>query len=443
MLRSFILPAGVILNVAPYAFLCFIPFRKRLRFPIHILGLVLLLIAAIEFLIYFFVRNMPYFVEQVIFFGFFAVYFVVYLCSIRIKISKLIFIFLVTADYAAIVIGISNYLEIHFFPNCSHVGGYSGQLILLHLMVYSVTVPASTYILMKKIVPLLEIENKAWKRLWIIPLMYLLTIVTFSGSDSDRLVSGWQYITVTVTMAIAGYVVLYIIIEMLIKTDETANLRENFRMMEILIGFQKRDYEQMSRQIVETRIARHDLRRNLLLVEEFVRSGKYAELQVFLDNFKNTLPQSAEEEAISENKAVNAILQYYNEIAKAESIRLWMNVQIPKLTEYSDVELCIVFGNCIENAIEACRAVSEEQRYIRIKARMHGDILGIVIDNGFDGNVKVVDGRFISKKRGNAEGIGLSSVKAIAEKYSGKAIFTFNKSEFQASVILHNLKKEI
>jgi hypothetical protein len=441
MPASFILSAGTFLHVAPYAVLCCYPFRHRLRLPPRILGPLLLLLAAAEFLIYLFVRNMPYFVEQAVFFLFLSAYFVVYLFAVRLNVCKLVFIFLVNTDYAAIVVGISNFLEIHLFPHCRHVGGYSVPLILLHLLLFAVTVPADAYIITKKIIPLLDLENiKAWRRLWLIPLMFLLTVVIFSGSDSDSLVSSWQYITVTATMAVAGYVVLYIIIEMLLRTDESAALREKTKTMETLLGFQKREYEKMSRQIAETRAARHDLRHHLSLVETYLQSENYGALREYLNEYRSSLPQSAGP-PVSEHYAVNAILQHYAEIARAEHIRVRINIQIPRKTGFSDSDLCIVFGNCLENAIEACRAIPDGGRYINIKAKVHGDILGMAVDNSFDGAVQVKDGKFISKKRVNEEGIGLSSIKAIADKYNGKAIFSFDQCEFQTSIIL-NMKEK-
>jgi hypothetical protein len=434
-----ILPAGALLNVLPYALLCILPFRKYFKFPLPIVSAILIVPAVTEFSIYYFIQSMPYFVEQLVFFIFLAVYLLIYLFIIRIDILKLIFVFFIITNYAAVIVGISNHIEIHRFPSVSHFGGYSLQLILIHLIVFLITVPLYAYILIKLITPLMETENRAWKLLWIIPFMSFAATVIYSGSDSDHLINSWQYIMVTSTKAIVSYIVLLVIVEMLLKTDETAKLKDKYKKMEMLIDFQKREYEQINHRIAETKILRHDQLHHLAVVDGFLNSGDLIALKAYLDEYRKTFPQGGEE-PVSENYTVNAILQHYAEIAQAESIRMRMNIQIPKVTGYSDVELCIVFGNCIENAIEACRAVSADKRYIRIKARMHGDVLGIVIDNGFDGKVKVVDGKFISKKRGNTEGMGLSSVTAIADKYNGKAIFTFNECEFQASVILNNKK---
>ena len=91
-------------------------------------------------------------------------------------------------------------------------------------------------------------------------------------------------------------------------------------------------------------------------------------------------------------------------------------------------------GNCIENAVEACRRFDGE-RYIKIRSKKTYEMFTVIIVNSFDGNLKKEGDRFMSRKR-DGEGIGISSVKAIAEKYGEPALFEAEGNEFKATVIL-------
>ena len=62
-------------------------------------------------------------------------------------------------------------------------------------------------------------------------------------------------------------------------------------------------------------------------------------------------------------------------------------------------------------------------------------MLAITIDNSFDGKLNKKDDAFMSLKH-KGEGIGISSVKAIAEKYGGAAQFEAKENVFQVSVML-------
>jgi sensor histidine kinase YesM len=55
------------------------------------------------------------------------------------------------------------------------------------------------------------------------------------------------------------------------------------------------------------------------------------------------------------------------------------------------------------------------------------------VDNSFEGSLHPVDGVFFSSKR-KGEGIGLTSVRAIANRYDGSARFEDKEGVFQASV---------
>lgn len=95
----------------------------------------------------------------------------------------------------------------------------------------------------------------------------------------------------------------------------------------------------------------------------------------------------------------------------------------------------MLLGNLLENAIEAADTAMKK-RYIQFKMVCSANMLAITMDNGFGGSVKVEGGHYITTK-GQHLGIGLQSVTAIAEKYSGFAEFSHEEDVFHSSVMLH------
>ena len=137
-----------------------------------------------------------------------------------------------------------------------------------------------------------------------------------------------------------------------------------------------------------------------------------------------------------ENKAVSAILSHYVGICKGEQIEFHTKLIVPEMSETSlNSDLAIIFGNLLENAIEACLKIDQEKRLIRISSDMSYDMLIVTMDNSYDGNFLSVDGRFCSTKR-EGFGIGLSSVQSVARKYYGDAKFEDKDGYFQSSVYL-------
>ncbi|MCI2106701.1 MAG: GHKL domain-containing protein [Intestinimonas sp.] len=440
MNNPLLLSLGTFLDVAPYAFLCYFPFRDKLKLSGKKLLALLSVPAITEFLIFYFYQPITYQFVQCIFFLFLTIYFLIYLATVRVTFPKLFYIFLLNTDYGGIMILISNYLEISFFPNHTHIGGYS--LTVFTLVASVIAIPLGVNVIHKKATALLSLENtKAWGSLWVVPLMFFLILVSMACVDNDAWVRSWPYIIMTVTMAVGGCVVLYMVSKMLIETDKNATLREDVRMFKMQLVFQKSAYEKLSSRITEIKAARHDLRHHLSVIETYLQLKKYDDLQRYLDEYKSSLPDNREF-FLCENSAANVIVLHYVEAAANEGIFVKTSLHLPQKIKISDMDLCIVLGNCIENALEACRRMESGPKYIHVKSKIHGDILGIVVDNSFDGKVEVRNGKFLSRKRNNEEGLGIASVRAIAAKYRGTALCRYDEKEFRVSVML-NLREDL
>jgi len=95
-----------------------------------------------------------------------------------------------------------------------------------------------------------------------------------------------------------------------------------------------------------------------------------------------------------------------------------------------------MFGNLLENAVEACGRQSSGERYIRLWAGPSLGTYSITVENSFEGDPRREGSGFLSSK-GPRMGVGVSSVRATAKKYGGRAVFEAEAGLFRASVILH------
>jgi len=105
----------------------------------------------------------------------------------------------------------------------------------------------------------------------------------------------------------------------------------------------------------------------------------------------------------------------------------------------SDPDLCCLFSNLMENAVEACLRIKTGQRNIRVAVvRPAQDSLTICVWNSTDGEVQADGDTFLSSKTEGRKGYGLLSIKSIAEKYDGTARFSWDKAKrvFESSVTL-------
>ena len=110
-------------------------------------------------------------------------------------------------------------------------------------------------------------------------------------------------------------------------------------------------------------------------------------------------------------------------ICRERGIDFTVRLNVPADTEQiTDAELCVIFGNLLENAVEACGRMSEGRKFIRLNSAVHLGTLTITMDNSFDGQVRQENGKFRSSKRDDF-GVGLSSIQEVARKCGGEARF--------------------
>ena len=139
-------------------------------------------------------------------------------------------------------------------------------------------------------------------------------------------------------------------------------------------------------------------------------------------------------EKYCDNVVVGAALGFYIQTAREEGVKIRVRVQVPATNrDISDASLCVIFGNLLENAIEACRLVKGE-RFIKLSARVNGEMLFITMDNCSPGGSVQKSGGLFASVKGAGRGLGLSSVCSIAERHGGSARFRDENGVFQSEV---------
>ena len=108
----------------------------------------------------------------------------------------------------------------------------------------------------------------------------------------------------------------------------------------------------------------------------------------------------------------------------------------PKDCPVSGADITVLLGNLLENAVEACKRDRGKEKFIKLRVKQRGQsMLLILMDNTCTAPVAFEDGTPLSSKR-EGFGIGVSSVREIAGRYSGAVQLKQEDGVFRASVRL-------
>lgn len=224
-------------------------------------------------------------------------------------------------------------------------------------------------------------------------------------------------------------------IQELLDIRQKASLLEYERStLEIQLNEHRKYNSLISESKAELQKLRHDLRHQLIVIKEMA-TNNYEGLEDFISCSINNIP-SAEIKEYCENTGVNFIVSYYASLCENNGISLLSNLTVPEVDNLQLTnDLCVILGNMLENAIDACKQMEDGHKFITINSKLHHKTLVITMDNSFDGNYIVENGRARSSKR-NGFGIGLSSIKSLAQKYNGNVEFKKQEDVFLSSVLL-------
>ena len=197
---------------------------------------------------------------------------------------------------------------------------------------------------------------------------------------------------------------LYVLIlNSILELMERRKMTEELQVAKRLLYQQREHYHQILDYIEQVRIIRHDFRHHIHALLNMDRDAQARYLRDLQKELDNTAAQT-----FCQNQAVNGLLQEYAGRCQDNQVELDTNLDLPETIPIDDLTLCIVIGNLLENALDACRRFSGP-RFIRIRCRWGSNHLELLVENSFDGQVRKIGGELLSRKQEG--GLGLLSIR--------------------------------
>lgn len=229
------------------------------------------------------------------------------------------------------------------------------------------------------------------------------------------------------TMLLLFYAMFYLMAKSLNK-NYLLNQKNHF------LSMQQIQYKTLQSAIEETRQARHDMRHHFSALTALANRKEWKELEDYLALVQENIPDS--ELNFCGNSAVDGVAGHYCLRYKENEIPFSIKLDLPYKLPISEMDMCLVMSNLLENALEASLRTNKAKRYVKIEAYIHSNnVVLLTVENAFDGAINEKDGVFQSSKR-RGDGVGIQSIRRIAEKNGGYCRFTAENGVFCANVML-------
>lgn len=289
-----------------------------------------------------------------------------------------------------------------------------------------------------------ELSPSLWK------LMLMLTLSPFGIMISVILLrSPYSSIAGTVIADAALFLVVMLSFAGLLRALVVLDRQQRLEQENALVLLNQRYYENMEQQQFEIRRLRHDMANHLQTLLALPQQQKDDYIRGMIDN-----PAFGQVLSWCGDSTVNAVLTAKESLMRQRNIKFSARVDLPGELPFEKADLCAVFANALDNAVEGCMNLEEPLREIHLDARLGQGILAVNIKNACEGvrtGEESAQGKAGRKNAGPAgeaylpqttkkdaqnHGFGLKSIQKTVKKYGGNMEIKREEQSFQLFLYL-------
>lgn len=182
---------------------------------------------------------------------------------------------------------------------------------------------------------------------------------------------------------------------------------------------------------------KHDYHHHTQAMQMLLENQQYSELNNYLVQFNSDFTNLTSMVSTG-NPTLDAILSSKILIAKSHGITVEQTIFLPEKLSIPQTDLCIVLGNLLDNAIEACNKLKNQQQppYINITINIHKGMLYFKVVNSSNGIYLFDNKKLISTKKQPEHGYGFHNINKIVENYGGFFYYVPENNSFVATIMI-------
>lgn len=217
-----------------------------------------------------------------------------------------------------------------------------------------------------------------------------------------------------------------------VETEQhKAELEERDKQM---LQMKVKAMEEQYREMLKSRKIVHDMKNHLLALKQYTQERDWKGLEEYLNELSRDM-LDYNYQIWTGNRMLDMILNQKEKEAEKQKIQMQINTEVFSTLPFTDREIISLFGNLLDNALEACEQIKGKERWIWIKIKKKNRLIYIEIANAIAKKPDQNETGFISTKKENGlHGYGMKNIRDIVEKYEG--IFQYEIREESLMIMI-------
>lgn len=311
---------------------------------------------------------------------------------------------------------------------------YENISVLLAISMLILFYVVVKYYLKERILRLFDqISTRGSAMILLMPVFFLILLYTGRQtvlSDNVLQSGGLPVLTFYLVFCVFMLVFYFLAISDILRTIDQRTTEEQLTAAREIVSLKRRNYEQLMDYQKQVRIIKHDFSHHLHALEHMNDEERAA----YVGELRSELDRS-DKLVFCDNAAVNSLLQEYKTRANDAGVDFQTEISIEKDLPLDSLSICVILGNLLENAIEACAKCDEDaERFILLQMRDEAEGLRIMVKNSYNGKIRTYRSRLLTTKKSG--GLGMLSIKRLLDDPGDDFDYYYDDDIFVAMIYL-------
>ena len=267
----------------------------------------------------------------------------------------------------------------------------------------------------------------------------VISAVAVAGLFGVIFLSGQNIITISdeqMTTWIIFSMLIFVAIQFFYRTRQYEMEKKIAHLEKEKNALLMRDYQLLKDTYAANAKLFHDFHNHIEALHRYLEKDRTAEAVRYLESLRSPIEAVTQHVWVGD-EAVDYLINSKVTLAASREIQVNCNIEYPQHTNIGSVDLVVILGNLLDNALEAVDGTEGNLRFINLTIRRINEMLVIKAENGCNTTPVVADGDLqTSKADKTLHGWGLQSVRTVAERYDGTIETEYSNHTFRAVVTL-------
>ena len=267
----------------------------------------------------------------------------------------------------------------------------------------------------------------------------VISAVAVAGLFGVIFLSGQNIITISdeqMTTWIIFSMLIFVAIQFFYRTRQYEMEKKIAHLEKEKNALLMRDYQLLKDTYAANAKLFHDFHNHIEALHRYLEKDRTAEAVRYLESLRSPIEAVTQHVWVGD-EAVDYLINSKVTLAASREIQVNCNIEYPQHTNIGSVDLVVILGNLLDNALEAVEGTEGNLRFINLTIRRINEMLIIKLENGCKAAPAITEGELkTTKKNTDLHGWGLQSVRTAAERYDGTIETEYSNHTFRTVVTL-------